>query len=149
KLTREKYGVEFKLEDYWVHDQAAKAEFFSILKKDPGFVVKSFLGRLQESVRGHTVTSVLSFLFLSNGAYRLLCLLGFALMVAQGGDRRLLGLSAAGVYVIYVVLTCLFYFVGLAYENVSEATLFMLFVGLLDYAFQLANRLSARVFTIA
>jgi hypothetical protein len=149
KLTREKYGVEFRVEDYWVHDQAARTEFFSILKKDPGFVVRSFLGRLQESVRGHTVTSVLSFLFMSNGVYRLLCLLGFALLVARGGDRRLLGLSAAGVYTIYVVLTCLFYFVGLAYENVSEATLFMLFMGVFDTALDLVTRLTTRVVPVA
>jgi len=149
ELTRRKYGVTFRSEDYFVHDQAAKAEFFSIVKKDPGFVIRSFLGRLQESVRGRTVTSVLSFLFLSNGVYRLLCLAGLALMVAQGGDRRLLGVSAAGVYVIYVVLTCLFYFVGLAYENVSEATLFILFIGLLDYGFQLLDRLTAGIFASA
>jgi hypothetical protein len=149
KLTREKYGVEFRVEDYGPHDQAARAEFFSILKKDPGFVVRSFLGRLQESVRGHTVTSVLSFLFLSNGVYRLLCLLGFALLVVRGGDRRLVGVSAAGVYVIYVVLTCLFYFVALAYENVSEATLFILFMGVFDYALELATRLTRKVLTVA
>ena len=34
----------------------------------------------------------------------------------------MLAIAAGGTYVIYVVLTCAFYFVGLAYENVSEVT---------------------------
>jgi hypothetical protein len=33
---------------------------------------------------------------------------------------------------VYVLLTCAFYFVGLAYDNVSEVTLFILFMGLFD-----------------
>jgi hypothetical protein len=64
--------------------------------------------------------------------YRVLCGLGLALMIARGADRRLLGVTAAGTYLIYVGLTCIFYYVGLAYANVSEAMLFVLFVGLLD-----------------
>jgi hypothetical protein len=43
KLTQDKYGVQFRTEDYWVHDQAAKKEFFSILRKDPKFVLGSIL----------------------------------------------------------------------------------------------------------
>jgi hypothetical protein len=132
ELTRRKYGVEFRSEDYFVHDQAAKKEFFAIWQKDPGFVVRSFLGRLQESVAGNTQTSVLSFLFVSNVMYRVLCLLGLALMLIRGDDRRLLGIAAAGTYIVYVLLTCAFYFVGLAYDNVSEVTLFVLFMGLFD-----------------
>jgi len=40
--------------------------------------------------------------------------------------------ATAGTHVIYVVLTCVFYFVGLAYENVSEVTRFILFMGAID-----------------
>ena len=43
-------------------------------------------------------------------------------------------MAAAGMFAIYVVLTCVFYFVGLAYDNVSEVTLFILFMGALDSA---------------
>jgi hypothetical protein len=32
-------------------------------------------------------------------------------------------------YLIYVLVTSLFYFVGLAYDNVSQVALLMLFVG--------------------
>jgi hypothetical protein len=53
-------------------------------------------------------------------------------MLRTGGDRGLLGWTAAGIYLIYVVLTSLFYFVGLAYDNVSQVALFVLFMGLLD-----------------
>jgi len=49
ELTRQKYGVAFRSEDYWVHDQAAKKEFFSIWQKDKAFVIRSFAGRLKES----------------------------------------------------------------------------------------------------
>ncbi len=38
-------------------------------------------------------------------------------------------------YAIYVVLTCVFYYVGLAYDNVPEVTLFVLFMGGLEAAF--------------
>jgi len=134
ELTRQKYGVTFKSEDYWLHDQAAKKEFFSIWQKDKAFVIRSFFGRLGESILGRTQTSVLSFLFLSNLTYRVLCLVGCGAMVIRGGDRRMLAIAAAGTYVIYTVLTCIFYFVGLAYENVSEATRFILFIGALDAA---------------
>jgi hypothetical protein len=140
ELTRQKYGVAFRSEDYFVHDQAAKKEFFSIWQKDRGFVIRSFLGRLKESVAGSTQTSVLSFLFVSNVMYRVWCLLGLALMLIRGGDRRLVGVAAAGTYVIYVVLTCLFYFVGLAYDNVSEVTLFIMFMGLFDAALYYGRR---------
>jgi hypothetical protein len=148
KLTKDKYGVDFRLEDYWTHDQAAKKEYFSIWRKDPGFVIRSFLGRLGESVRGRTVTSVLSFLFVSNGTYRLLCVLGLAAMVLRGDDRRFLGIAAAGTYVIYVVLTCLFYFVGLAYENVSEVTLLVMFIGGLDSVLYLTRRFTTRLVAV-
>jgi hypothetical protein len=75
----------------------------------------------------------------------MLCLVGFGAMVIRGGDRRMLAIAAAGTYVIYTVLTCLFYFVGLAYENVSEATRFILFIGALDAAWFLAQRAYSRV----
>jgi hypothetical protein len=140
ELTRQKYGVAFRSEDYWVHDQAAKKEFFSIWQKDKAFVIRSFAGRLKESVLGTTQTSVLSFIFLTNLTYRIVCLLGFVVMVIRGGDRRILGVAAAGTHVIYVVLTCVFYFVGLAYENVSEVTRFVLFMGAIDSAVYFAWR---------
>jgi len=145
KLTKDKYGVEFRSEDYFVHDQAAKREFMDIWRKDRRFVIRSFLGRLGESIASSTQTSVLSFLFLSNVTYRLLCLLGFAVMVRRGGDRRLLAFAALGMYIIYVGLTSLFYFVGLAYDNVSEVTLLVLFMGLLDGTWFAAARLAQRV----
>jgi hypothetical protein len=132
ELTRQKYGVTFRSEDYWVHDQAAKKEFFAIWQKDKAFVIRSFAGRLKESLLGTTQTSVLSFIFLSNLTYRIVCLLGFAAMFIRGGDRRTLAVATAGTHVIYVVLTCVFYFVGLAYENVSEVTRFILFMGAID-----------------
>ncbi len=64
-------------------------------------------------------------------------------MMIRGGDRRVLAVAAAGMYVIYVVLTCVFYFVGLAYDNVSEVTLFVLFMGAprLDPVSMVAQRL--------
>jgi len=55
-----------------------------------------------------------------------------------------LGVAAAGMYTIYVVLTCAFYYVGLAYANVSEATLFVLFIGLLDSVLYLGRQAYAR-----
>jgi hypothetical protein len=128
-LTRRKYGVEFRSEDYYVHDQAAKKEFFEIWANDKPFVIRSFLGRLRESLEQRTQTSVLSFLFFSNVTYRVLCLAGFALMVWRGAEQRLVAIAAAGMHVMYVLLTCAFYFVGLAYNNVSEVTLFVLFIG--------------------
>ena len=121
-LTRDKYGVTFRSENDWMHDQAAQKEFFSISEKDRGFVIRSFLGRLKESVADSTQTSVLSFLFFSNVTYRVVCLVTFLLMVWRGGEERILVVAAASSYAIYVVLTCAFYFVGLAYDNLSEVT---------------------------
>ena len=73
-----------------------------------------------------------------------MCVLGLVAMIVRGEDRRLLGIAAAGSYVIYVVLTCLFYFVGLAYDNVSEVSLFVMFMGGLDYAVYMARRFTSR-----
>jgi len=142
KLTKDKYGVEFPEEDNSAHERAARQEYFSIWRKDPGFVIRSSLGRLKESVTGKT--TVLSFLFLSNVAYRILCVIGLVAMVWRGGDRRLLGIAAAGMYAIYVGLTCVFYFVGLAYDNVSQVTLFVMFMGLFDTMLYLGQRAYAR-----
>jgi hypothetical protein len=144
ELTRRKYGIAFRSEDYILHEQAAKTEFFSIWQKDKAFVIRSFAGRLKESLLGTTQTSVLSFIFLSNLTYRLVCLLGFVGMVARGGDRRVLAVAAAGTHVIYVLLTCVFYFVGLAYESVSEVTRFVLFIGAMDCAVYVCGRVLAR-----
>ena len=58
--------------------------------------------------------------------------MGLALMLFHGADRRFLGMAAAGTYVIYVCLTCLFYFVGLAYDNVSQVALFVMLMGGFD-----------------
>jgi hypothetical protein len=148
ELTRQKYGITFKTEDYIAHDRAARQEFFEIWGKDPRFVIRSFFGRLKESVASSTATSVLSFLFVSNITYRILCLLGLAAMVVRGGDRRLLAVAAAGTYVIYVGLTSVFYFVGLAYDNVSEVTLFVMFMGLFDSMLYLGQRAYARFPTL-
>ena len=54
ELTRQKYGVTFRSEDYFLHDQAAKKEFMSIWQKDKAFVIRSFFGRLKESLLGTT-----------------------------------------------------------------------------------------------
>jgi hypothetical protein len=145
KLTRDKYGVEFRSDDNIAYEEAAKKEFMEIWRKDRGFVIRSFFGRLKESIAGSTQTSVLSFLFLSNVTYRVLSLIGFIAMVARGGDRRLLALASGGMYIIYVVLTSLFYFVGLAYDNVSQVTLFVLFMGLLDAVWSGAARVVPRL----
>lgn len=145
ELTRKKYGIEFRSEDYYLHDQAAKKEFLSIWHDDPWFIIRSFEGRLKESVLGETETSVLTYLFLSNRTYRLLCLLGLAAMIARGGEWRLLGLAAAGMYTTYVLVTCVFYFVGLAYDNVSEVALFVCFIGGVDCLRYGLTRLAARV----
>ena len=134
KLIKDKYGVQVSSQDYWAHEQAAKKEFASIWRQDRGFVVRSFLGRLKESVEGNTRTSVLSFLSVSNLTYRIGCLLGLVAMICRGGEKRLVGIAAAGMYAIYVVLTCVFYYVGLAYDNVSEVTLLVLFLGGLEAA---------------
>jgi len=139
KLTQDKYGVPFRSEDYWAHDQAAKKEFFSILRNHPGFVVRSIAGRLGESLRGST--SVVSYAPLSNGAYRILCVIGLALMLFHGADRRFLGIAAAGTYVIYVCLTCLFYFVGLAYDNVPQVALFVMLMGGFDSLLHMGRRM--------
>jgi len=149
KLTREKYGVQFRSEDYYVHDQAAKKEFMSILRNDPRFVVRSFLGRLRDSLAGSTQTSILTYLFVSNIAYRLLCLAGLVAMVLRGGEMRMLGIAAAGSYAIYVLVTCLFYFVGLAYDNVSEVALFVMFMGGIDTLVQYARRVPVPLFASA
>jgi hypothetical protein len=134
ELTRQKYGVKYKYEDYVEHDQAARKEFLSIWKNDRGFVVRSFVGRLEESLAGSAKSNVLSFLFFHNLTYRLLCLAGFVAMVLRGGEKRLIAIASAGSYAIYVVLTCIFYFVGLAYDSVSEVTLFILFMGGIEAA---------------
>ncbi|HXB57602.1 MAG TPA: hypothetical protein VN461_22770 [Vicinamibacteria bacterium] len=144
RLTREKYGVPFRMDDYKEHDQAVKKEFLSLLRKDPQFVLRSFRGRLWESLLGTTVTSMAPYPFLPNPVYRLVCLTGLVLMVLAGGERRWLGVAAAGTYLVYVLVTCLFYFVGLAYDNVSQVALLVLFLGGLGSAPGAASRLARR-----
>jgi hypothetical protein len=134
RLTREKYGIPFRAEDYGEHDKAARREYLSLLRRDPGFVIRSFCGRLRESLTGTTKESMTSYWFLPNSIYRGLCLVGLVLMVLKGGEQRLLGLAAAGFYLIYVFVTCLFYFVGVAYDSVSQASLLFLVVGLVHSA---------------
>src|SRR3954452_22855927 len=111
-------------------------------------MIRSFVGRLKESLLGTTQTSVLSFIFLTNPGYRMLCVLGFVAMVLRGGERRVLAIATAGTHVIYVVLTCVFYFVGLAYENVSEVTRFVLFIGAIDCVIYVGRRAFVRLLRI-
>jgi hypothetical protein len=139
-LTRDKYGVQFRTDDYQAHDRAARTEFFAILRSDPGFVIRSIAGRLLESIRGST--TVLSFPWFSNVTYRILCLVGLGAMWWRGSDRRFIGLTVAGVYAVYVSLTCLFYFVSLAYDNVTQVVLFVLFLGLADSILCLSRRVA-------
>ena len=144
KLTHDKYGIQFRAEDYYEHDQAAKQEFLSIWRGDRGFVIRSFLGRLKDSLLGSTQTSRPSYLFVPNIAYRLLCLFGLAAMITQGGEQRLLGIAAGGMYAIYVVLTCLFYFVGLEYDNVTEVAMLICFLGGIEALMHSFGRLRDR-----
>jgi hypothetical protein len=99
---------------------------------------------LKESIAGSTQTSVQSFVSVSNGAYRIACLLGFLAMILRGGEKRSLAIAAAGTYAIYVVLTCVFYFVGLAYDNVPEVTLLILFMGGLEAVLHGAEQVVSR-----
>jgi hypothetical protein len=138
-LTKQKYGVSFRYEDYYQHDLAAKKEFLSIWHNDRAFVIRSFVGRLKESVAGSAKSDVLSFIFFQNLTYRLCCLAGLLAMIARGGDKRLLAFASGGMYAIYVVLTCVFYYVGLAYDNVPEVALFVLFMGGLEAVLYLAQ----------
>jgi hypothetical protein len=139
-LTQRKYGVSYKYEDYHEHDLAARKEFLAIWRADRGFVIRSFLGRLRESIAGGTRSSVLSFIFLQNVTYRFFCLAGLLAMIARGDEKRLLAIASAGTYAIYVVVTCVFYYVGLAYDNVPEVGLFVLFIGGIEAAFHLTRR---------
>jgi hypothetical protein len=141
KLTQDKYGVPFRSEDYYAHDQAAKKEFLSIWDKDRRFVIRSFWGRLKVSILGRTESSVPSFLFFPNLTYRVVCLAGFVAMILRGGEKRLLAVASLGTYVIYVVMTSAFFYVGLAYSNVSEVALFVLFVGGIEAGLHAARRI--------
>lgn len=141
ELTRKKYGVPFRFEDYsGEHNVAARREYLAILKGDPAFVVRSFLGRLGESFLGTTRDSLSPYPFVGKIGYRVLCLIGLVLMIWRGGERRLLGWTAAGAYAVYVSVTSAFYFVGLAYDSVSQAALLVLLIGLVDSAAEGARR---------
>ena len=139
KLTKDKYGVDFNMVDYDVHDQAARREYFALWQKDRRFIIDSFLGRLGDSVAGSGESP--SFTFVANPKYRVLCLIGFVLMILRGGASRVVGFAAGGTYAIYVLMTSTFYYVGLAYDNVTQVTLLILFVGGLDAAWRAGRRL--------
>jgi hypothetical protein len=141
RLMHEKYGSRLRTEDYAEHDQAARKEYLSILRQDPQFVLRSFLGRLRESLLGTTATSLAPYPVLSGVLYRLLCLGGLAMMMIAGGESRWLGLTAAGTYAVYVLVTAVFYFVGLAYDNVSQVALFVIALGGLGAASRVAHDL--------
>ena len=76
----------------------------------------------------------------SNVTYRLACLVGFVAMMRRGGEKRLVAIAAAGSYGIYVVLTCIFYYVGLDYGGVPEVTLLILFMGGIEAALYALRR---------
>jgi hypothetical protein len=141
KMTHDKYGVVLNIADYEVHDQAARTEFLSIWRKDPGFVLRSFRARLRDSIVGAAESP--SYAFISNPAYRLLCFAGLVLMLWYGGEQRFVAIAAGGTYAIYVLLTCLFYYVGLPYDNVTQVTLLILFLGGLDVALHVGGQMRA------
>ena len=132
RLTQERHGVAFLMQDYGPHDEAAKLEYLAILRRDPRFVWTSFFGRLWESVTGTTSDSASAYPGLPNPLHRGLCLLGFVVMHLKGGARRLVAWIAGSWFVTYVALTSLFYIVALAYDNVSQVCLLILFMGLLE-----------------
>jgi hypothetical protein len=128
-LTKNKYGVQFREEDYELHDQAARTEFLSIWQTDRRFVVDSFLGRLKDSIAGVTEGSQPSFQFVANPTYRLWCLAGMVAMILRRGEKRLLAVASGGLWLIYVLLTSAFFYVELDYDNVPQVALFFLFLG--------------------
>jgi hypothetical protein len=134
RLTKDKYGVNHRMEDYEAHDLAAQKEFMAMWEQNRAFVLRSFAGRLSESLAGETESSSPSFRFFKNRSYRLLCLAGFVAMLFRGREKRLMALAAAGAYVVYVLLTSAFFYVSLAYDTVSQVTLFILFIGGLEAA---------------
>jgi len=131
-LTKAKRGVQVRTEDYHTHDMAAKEEFMSLWRTDRSFIVRSFLGRFRDSLLGSTQTSVESLPWFSNIIYRLACVAGFVAMMFRGGDARMVAVAAGGMHLMYVTLTSVFFFVGLAYSGVAEVTLLVLFIGGLD-----------------
>jgi hypothetical protein len=143
--VRERYGVSAKTEDYGAHDEAAKQEYLSILRRDPAFVLRSFLGRLGESLLGVTATSSPRPMpGVPNALFRALAACGLLVMTLAGGPRRAVALLAFGLFFVYVLVTSLFYFVGLAYDNVPQVAFITLLVGLFDSLRQRAGALAGR-----
>jgi hypothetical protein len=132
-LVREKYGVRAETEDYGTHDAAAKQEYLAILRRDPAFVLRSFFGRFVESLLGVTATSTPRPMpGVPNALFRALAACGFVVMMRAGGPRRAVAVLVFGLFFVYVLVTSLFYFVGLAYDNVTQVALITLLLGLFD-----------------
>jgi hypothetical protein len=141
----ERYGVRARIEDYGAYDEAARREYLSILRRDPAFVLRSFLGRFVESLLGVTATSSPRPMpGVPNALFRALAACGLLVMVRAGGARRAVALLAFGLLVVYVFVTSLFYFVGLVYDNVPQVALITLLVGLFDALRQWARELAER-----
>lgn len=132
-LVRERHGAVLQTDDFGAHDEAAKEEFVSILRRDPAFVLRSFAGRFGESLLGTTITSPSHPMpGVPNLVFRALAALGLLVMLSSGGARRAVGMFSAGMLLVYVLVTSLFYFVGLAYDNVPQVALITLILGLFD-----------------
>jgi len=144
--VHEKYGVMARTEDYGPHDEAAKQEYLSILRRDPYFVLRSFLGRFGESLLGVTATSSPRPMpGVPNALFRTLAACGLVVMVRTGGTRRAVALLAAGMVFVYVLVTSLFYFVGLAYDNVPQVALITWLLGLFDALRQRMGEQAGRI----
>jgi hypothetical protein len=145
-LVRDKYGVRAKTEDYGAHDEAAKREYLSIFRRDPAFVLRSFISRFTESLLGVTATSSPRPMpGVPNALFRALAACGLLVMVRAGGPRRAVALLAFGLFLVYVLVTSLFYFVGFVYDNVPQVALITLLLGLFDALRQRVGELAGRV----
>ncbi len=134
RRIHDKYGVVIRTEDYGSHDEAARREYLEVLRGDPGFVARFVLRPPPRIGSGYDSHERSGLPGSAEPALSTAVRAGLIAMHRRGGARRTVGWAAAALFATYVGLTSLFYFVGLAYDNVSEVSLLVLLMGLLEAA---------------
>ena len=140
-LAKAEYGVDYNYCSYRQQDEAMRDHYHKVWREDPVFVMRSVSSRVFENVfRNAAVPN--AFPRLWNWGLLAVAFLGGIWLFIRGGERRIVAIAAAAVFVIACGAVGFVYYVNGNYANVTQVCLVVLAAGAGDFiaALRPANR---------
>jgi hypothetical protein len=136
-LAKAEYGVEYNYCSYRRQDDAMRDHYKKIWRADPWFVVRSVSSRVYDNLFWHAAAPGSSQSFWNWGLPGLAFIGGIWLFL-RGGERRLVAIAAAALFLVACGAIGFVYYINDNYANITQIFLIVLAAGAADFVAALA-----------